>query len=211
MVSLISVKDGTGNQVIVKRTIDIFLSSLGIILLSPVFLLVAIFVKLDSRGPAMFVHERIGKDFKPFGLYKFRTMIHNPTGKGPSITAEGDPRITRAGKILRKTKIDELPQIFNVLKGEMSFVGPRPEAEKYVELFKDDYEEILKIRPGITDYAAIEFRDEEAILGKYDNVEEGYVKEVLPQKIRLYKKYIREKGFLKDLHLMFLTVQRLIR
>ena len=209
--SLISVKDGTGNQVIVKRTIDIFLSSLGIILLSPVFLLIAIFVKLDSRGPAMFVHERIGKDFKPFGLYKFRTMIHNPTGKGPSITAEGDPRITRAGKILRKTKIDELPQIFNVLKGEMSFVGPRPEAEKYVELFKDDYEEILKIRPGITDYAAIEFRDEEAILGKYDNVEEGYVKEVLPQKIRLYKKYIREKGFLKDLHLMFLTVQRLIR
>jgi lipopolysaccharide/colanic/teichoic acid biosynthesis glycosyltransferase len=194
-----------------KRVTDIFLSLIAIILFSPVFLLVPIFIKLDSRGPAFFVHRRIGKDFKPFGLYKFRTMIHDPAGKGASLTANGDLRITRTGKILRKTKIDELPQIFNVLKGEMSFVGPRPEAGKYVELFRGDYEEILKIKPGITDYAAIEFRNEEEILEKYDNIEEAYIKEVLPQKIRLYKKYIREKGFLKDLHLLLLTVQRIIK
>ena len=194
-----------------KRVMDIFFSLLAIVLLSPVFLLVPIFIKFDSRGPAFFVHKRIGKGFKPFGLYKFRTMAHDPSRTGTHITADGDLRITRVGKILRKMKIDELPQILNVLKGEMSFVGPRPEAPKYVELFREDYEEILKIRPGITDYAAIEFRNEEEILGKYSDIEGAYIKEVLPQKIRLYKKYIREQGFFKDLQLILLTVQKVIR
>ena len=136
-------------------------------------------------------------------------MIVDAEKKGPMVTQSDDPRITPLGRFLRKYKIDELPQLINVLKGEMSLVGPRPEVEKYVKIFQKDYEKILKIKPGITDYAAIFFRDEEAVLNQYNNPEEGYIKEVLPQKILLYKKYLKEVSFLSDLKLIFTTLRRI--
>lgn len=138
-------------------------------------------------------------------------MVADAPKKGPTITAGGDPRITKIGRFLRKTKIDELPQLFNVLKGDMSIVGPRPEVERYVEMFRDDYESVLSVKPGITDYATIEFRDEEGVLKKYADAEMGYIKEVLPLKIQLYKRYIRNKGFFTDLKLIFLTFWKIIR
>ncbi len=184
---------------------DIVLSSLGLLLCLPLFAFSALLIKLDSKGPVFFKHRRIGRDFRPFDLCKFRTMVSRGR-EGLPLTVAGDPRITSAGRFLRMTKIDELPQLWNVLKGDMSLVGPRPEAPKYVEMFSDEYGAILRIRPGITDYAAIQFRDEESVLRKYRDSEEGYVREVLPQKIELYKKYLREKGLLTDLKLIFLTL-----
>ena len=136
-------------------------------------------------------------------------MVDDAERQGASITARGDVRVTKVGNLIRKTKIDELPQLYNVLKGDMSFVGPRPEVSRYVELFKEDYIEILKIKPGITDYATIEFRDEEDVLKKYANPEEGYIKEILPRKIELYKRYISETSFSTDIKLIFKTLLRI--
>ncbi len=139
-------------------------------------------------------------------------MVIDADRSGALITAKGDRRITPAGRFLRRTKLDELPQLINVLAGNMSIVGPRPEVAKYVEMFRDDYyNEILAVRPGITDYAAIEFRDEETVLKRFPSPEEGYIREVLPRKIALYKKYVREMSFLTDLQLIFLTFWRIIR
>lgn len=137
-------------------------------------------------------------------------MVDDAEKQGASITARGDTRVTKVGDLIRKTKIDELPQLYNVLKGDMSFVGPRPEVSKYVELFREDYIEILKIKPGITDYATIEFRDEEDVLKKYADPEEGYIKEVLPRKIELYKRYISEMSFSTDIKLIFKTLLRIV-
>jgi len=138
-----------------KRILDILVSLVGLICLFPFLLLAAVLIKLDSRGPIFFRQERIGMRFRPFQILKFRTMVQNSIAGGQSITVGDDPRITRVGWLLRKTKIDELPQLINVLRGEMTFVGPRPEVPQYVELFRQDYEEILKVRPGITDLASI--------------------------------------------------------
>ena len=167
-----------------KRTFDAIVSFLGLVLLSPFLLPVAILIKLDSPGPVLFRQQRIGKGFRPFFICKFRTMLQDPCGPGRLITVGDDPRITRVGRWLRKTKIDELPQLFNVLKGEMSFVGPRPEVPKYVQVFHRDYEDILRVRPGITDLASLKYRDEAYLLQKAENPEEEYVSHVLPDKIK---------------------------
>jgi lipopolysaccharide/colanic/teichoic acid biosynthesis glycosyltransferase len=156
-----------------KRLFDLFFSSMGLLVLWPLFLVIAILIKQDSSGPVFFQQKRVGRGFKVFNLYKFRTMAADAPSKGLTVTAGGDSRITPIGAFLRKTKIDELPELINVLKGDMSLVGPRPEVPKYVEMFKGEYKEILKLKPGITDYAAIEFRDEEGILKRYDNPEES--------------------------------------
>lgn len=195
----------------IKRVFDFIASLIVLIFLSPLFIIFSILIKLDSHGPAFFCQVRIGKAFKPFRFYKFRTMVVDAEKKGLSITKEGDLRITRIGGFLRKYKLDELPQLFNVLKGDISIVGPRPEVVKYVEIFRQDYKDILTVKPGITDYATIEFRDEEGVLKKYDNPEEGYIQEVLPIKIRLYKRYINEKSFLTDIRLIILTLWRIVR
>jgi lipopolysaccharide/colanic/teichoic acid biosynthesis glycosyltransferase len=137
-------------------------------------------------------------------------MVENAAGIGPAVTGGGDRRITRVGKLLRKYKLDELPQLFNVIKGEISLVGPRPEVESYVRMFQDDYEQILQIKPGITDYAALEYRDEEEILAGYDDMEEGYIREVLPAKISLYKEYMGKMCFLEDVKIIFKTFVRII-
>jgi lipopolysaccharide/colanic/teichoic acid biosynthesis glycosyltransferase len=192
-----------------KRTFDIVVSFLGLVVLSPLLLLVALAIKLDSPGPILFRQERIGRQFHPFFIFKFRTMVHDPSGRGRLITASDDPRITRAGRLLRKTKIDELPQLINVLKGEMSLVGPRPEVRQYVELFQQDYEEILKMRPGITDLASLKYRDEAAVLGQSENPEEEYLRHILPDKVRLAKEYLKRSSFFFDMVLILRTLPKL--
>jgi len=193
-----------------KRTFDIVAAFLGLLLLTPILFLAALLIKLDSKGPIFFRQERTGRGFRPFLIYKFRTMVQDIPHKGGPITSDGDPRITRAGRFLRKTKIDELPQLINVLKGEMSFVGPRPEVRQYVELFREDYEEILKIRPGITDLASLKYRDEEALLGHSGNPEEEYLRRVLPDKITLAKEYLKRSSFFFDIALILKTLPKLI-
>jgi lipopolysaccharide/colanic/teichoic acid biosynthesis glycosyltransferase len=192
-----------------KRLFDIVVSLAGLVLLFPLLLLVAVLVKADSPGPVFFRQERMGRRFRPFFIYKFRTMISDTSGKGRPITVGNDPRITRAGRLLRATKIDELPQLINVFKGEMSFVGPRPEVRQYVELFRNDYEEILQIRPGITDLASVKYRDEAAILGRSENPENEYVRRVLPEKIELAREYLRRSSLFFDLALLFKTLCKL--
>jgi lipopolysaccharide/colanic/teichoic acid biosynthesis glycosyltransferase len=192
-----------------KRILDITVSLIGLICLLPLLLLVAVLIKLDSTGPIFFRQVRIGMRFRPFQILKFRTMVQDSFTRGHSITVGDDPRITRVGWFLRKTKIDELPQLINVLRGEMTFVGPRPEVPQYVELFRKDYEEILKIRPGITDLASIKYRDEAALLGQSKNPEEEYITHVLPDKINLSKEYLKRSSFFFDLTLVFKTFLRL--
>jgi lipopolysaccharide/colanic/teichoic acid biosynthesis glycosyltransferase len=189
-----------------KRLLDIFLSAAGLILLAPFLPVVALLIKLDSDGPVFFLQERIGRSFKPFVIYKFRTMRPDEDTKGALITSGDDSRVTRIGRILRRYKIDELPQLLNVLKGEMSFVGPRPEVKKYVQRYERQYRKLLTVRPGITDPASLKFSNEEALIGKSSGSEEVYTKKILPEKIRLSAKYVDERTLLTDLELIVKTI-----
>jgi len=194
----------------IKRTFDIVVSSLGLLVFSPLLLLVAFVIKLDSSGPIFFRQRRVGRGFRPFFIFKFRTMVHDPSGRGRLITVgDDDPRITVAGRFLRRTKIDELPQLINVLKGEMSFVGPRPELPQYVELFQKDYAEILRIRPGITDLASLKYHDEAALLKRFENPEVEYCRRILPDKISLSKEYVKKSSFTFDLALIVKTLPKI--
>lgn len=193
-----------------KRIFDLVFAFFGFLVLSPILIVVAILIKLDSEGPVFFRQERIGRGFKPFYIYKFRTMVKDEQERGGIITSGEDARITRIGRILRNAKIDELPQIINVLKGEMSFVGPRPEVRQYVEMFRQDYAEILKVRPGITDLASLKYRNEALILGEAKDSNETYVRLVLPDKICLAKEYLRCSSLSFDLTLIFKTLFRLV-
>ena len=186
-------------------------ASIGLIVLAPLFAMAAIMIKFDSKGAVFFRQERIGRNFKPFRIFKFRSMTDDAPSKGPSITVGGDRRVTCVGAFLRKTKIDELPQLINVFLGDMSFVGPRPEVPKFVDVFRSDYDEILKVRPGITDYASIRYRDEESVLAKYNDPEEGYIKEVLPAKIRLARQYIKERSISVDIAIILKTLYTIVR
>ena len=192
-----------------KRLFDFCVSASGLLLLSPVFLAVAVLVKVGDGGPVFFLHERIGRGFAPFKMYKFRTMVTDAARLGPAVTKGGDPRITRVGAFLRKTKLDELPQLINVAKGDMSLVGPRPEVARYVEAFRDEYAEILSVRPGITDYASIMYRDEEEVLRGAADLEKTYVGEVLPRKLMLNREYIRKASALEDIRIIFRTIASL--
>ena len=188
---------------------DIVVAFLGLLLLSPLLFAVALLIKLDSSGPIFFRQERMGMGFRPFYIYKFRTMVQDAPLKGGPLTFGEDPRITRLGRFLRKTKIDELPQLINVLKGEMSFVGPRPEVREFIELFRQDYEEILKIRPGITDLASLTYRHEAELLGQSADPEQEYVNHILPDKLRLAKEYLKRSSFLFDMALILKTLPKL--
>ncbi|MGH7793427.1 MAG: sugar transferase [Candidatus Binatia bacterium] len=190
----------------IKRSFDILTAGLGLIILSPLMALAAVLIKGSSAGPVLFKQERMGKDFHPFVILKFRTMVADAPLRGGQLTLGQDPRVTRIGRLLRKGKIDELPQLFNVLKGEMSVVGPRPEVGKYVLLFRQDYEEILRVRPGITDLASVKYRDEVKMLTRFDDIEEGYLRQILPDKIRLAKQYLKESSFVFDMNLIFRTI-----
>ncbi len=190
----------------IKRLFDVVVAAIGLLVLLPIFGVVAILIKLDSSGPVFFRQERMGRGFRSFSVYKFRTMVKDAPLKGGPITFGDDPRVTRLGRLLRKSKVDELPQLVNVLKGDMSLVGPRPEVRRYVEMFSRDYEEILRIRPGITDLASLRYRNEAEILGKATNPEEEYVQRILPEKIQLAREYIKHSSFSFDLLLIAKTL-----
>jgi lipopolysaccharide/colanic/teichoic acid biosynthesis glycosyltransferase len=194
-----------------KRAFDFIAALVGLTLLSPLLLALAAAIKATSRGPVLFRQRRMGRGFREFSIYKFRTMVHNAEQIGGQLTAGRDPRVTRIGAVLRKTKLDELPQLFNVLRGDMSFVGPRPEVPKYVEMFRSDYADLLTVRPGITDFASLKYRHESDLLGAAEDPERVYIHEVLPDKIALGKDYVQRRSMLLDLWLMMKTVMRIAR
>jgi lipopolysaccharide/colanic/teichoic acid biosynthesis glycosyltransferase len=193
-----------------KRIFDIIMSLTGLIILSPLFVVIALSIKLFDKSSVFYKQDRVGQNFEHFQLIKFRTMKVSGSNSGPLITTSNDERITKIGKVLRKFKLDEMPQIFNVLKGELSVVGSRPEVEKFVNLFKEDYKEILKVKPGMASEAVIVFRDEERILTQFNDLEEAYIKEVLPKKISIDKDYVRNISFLRDCRIFLLTFLRVI-
>ncbi|HHV38505.1 MAG TPA: sugar transferase [Tepidimicrobium sp.] len=199
------------NQLVLKRLFDIVVSFIGLVFLLPIFLIISIIIKLDSKGPIFFRQVRIGKEGRRFKIYKFRTMIVDAEAKGMQLTVDGDNRITRSGHFLRKYKIDELPQLINVLIGDMGFVGPRPEVPKYVAMYNEKQKEILKIRPGITDIASIRYRDENAILAQSRDPEQTYINEIMPDKLRLNFKYIENMSVIYDIRLIFETVLKIVK
>ncbi len=190
-----------------KRIFDLFFATVGTILLLPVLIPVAIAIKIDSTGPIFFRQVRVRRYGDTFRIFKFRTMVTDAEKCGPLVSSGDDPRITRVGAFLRKYKIDELPQLLNVINGEMSLVGPRPEVPKYVEIYQEDYKSILIVRPGITDYASLEFKDENRLLKSADNPEKKYIEEILPIKIKYYKKYIADQSMLTDFKLILKTIK----
>ena len=193
------------------RLLDIVLSLLGLIFLQPIFVILAVWIKFDSQGSIFFRQIRVGKDGKDFRIYKFRTMIVNAEKMGIITIGERDPRITNSGYFLRKYKLDELPQLINVLRGEMSFVGPRPEVRKYVEMYNQEQLKILTVKPGITDYASIEYINEDEILGKSLDPEKTYIEEIMPQKIKYNMKYINNKTVIEYFKIIFLTIIKIIK
>lgn len=197
---------------IAKRLFDLILVSPALIILAPFFALASVLIKLDSPGPVFFRQERVGRFGVPFSIYKFRTMVADAERSGPRITIGRDPRITAVGAVLRKYKLDELPQLLNVLKGEMSLVGPRPEVAEYVAYYSDQQKSIvLSVPPGITDPASIEFRNENELLSKATDPELEYAANILPKKIELYTQYVNHRSFWGDLLIIFRTLRVLGR
>lgn len=193
-----------------KRAFDLIASIIGIILLIPLFVVIWILVISESTGGGFYRQQRVGKNGKDFGLLKFRTMHTGSDKKGLLTVGGRDPRVTRVGFYLRKYKLDELPQLFNVLTGEMSLVGPRPEVRKYVNLYNTSQLRVLDIKPGITDYASIEFSNENEILGRAANPETIYIEEIMPKKLELNLKYIAEQSMWTDLKIIFRTVIKIL-
>lgn len=188
-----------------KRAFDIVMSGLGLLVLSPLFLLVAIWIKLDSHGPVFYRQTRVGLHNRDFRIFKFRSMRVG-ADSGSLVTVGGrDPRITRSGYFLRKTKIDELPQLINVFIGDMSLVGPRPEVRRYVDYWTPEQMQVLDVRPGITDPASIKFRNENELLGGVSDPEKYYVEVIMQEKLRLYLEYVRNASFWYDIKLIFKT------
>ncbi|HDN78947.1 MAG TPA: sugar transferase [Chloroflexi bacterium] len=188
-----------------KRIFDILIASIGLIAFSPLMLIIAILIKLDSPGPIFYRAPRVGKNGKPFRMFKFRTMVANAEKIGPPITVGDDPRITRIGARLRSSRLDELPQLINVLCGEMSMVGPRPETPYFVEKFSPEQREVLKVKPGMTGLAQITFRHEEEILSNPGALDEEYMNVILPPKLALDLEYIKHQSLLLDVKTLFQT------
>ena len=204
------------------RFFDFILSLVGLVVLAPIFIVLAIWIKIDSKGPVFYKQVRVGRNGIDFGLFKFRSMVVDADKKGLITVGGRDPRITRSGYFIRKYKLDELPQLINVLLGDMSLVGPRPEVRKYVELYTDEQQKVLSVKPGITDYASIEYMDENEILGKSNDPEKTYIEEIMPEKIKYNMKYINNKNlfeyFLFKLvissiyfKIIFLTLLKIVR
>lgn len=190
-----------------KRFLDLLLAMVGIVTLSPLLLIGALAIKINDGGSIFFRQTRIGQHGRPFRIWKFRTMVENAASQGRAITAAGDRRITRVGHFLRRFKVDELPQLFNVLAGTMSFVGPRPEVEKYVSLYNESQRQVLKLRPGITDLASIKYRNESELLATVENPEEMYRLEIMPDKIKINLEYARVATPWTDLQVILKTLR----
>ena len=191
----------------IKRMFDFIASFFGLILLSLLFLFIALWIKLDSKGPVFFRQERVGFQGALFRIHKFRTMVLDAGKKRKQITVGADLRITTVGRFLRKYKLDELPQLIDVLVGDMSIVGPRPEVPKYIDYYSDDEKhDVLSVKPGMTDYASIEFIKENELLANFKDHEAAYINKVLPRKIALYRKYVSEHSFFGDVMIIFKTI-----
>ena len=193
------------------RFFDVVFSILGILILSPIFIIVYLLIIVDSPGGGIYRQERIGKDGIPFSLYKFRSMQVGSAKSGLITVGGHDPRITKVGYFIRKYKIDELPQLFNVVMGNMSLVGPRPEVSRYVDLYTPEQRKVLSVRPGITDYASIEYVDENERLSSTDFPEEVYINEILPDKIRYNMRYINNKSLAEYFKIIIFTALRVVR
>ncbi len=193
-----------------KRFMDIILSLMALILLFPFFILIAIFIKVDSAGSVLYSQIRVGKNNHDFKLWKFRSMISSQSNQS-LITIGKDDRITKFGSFLRVYKLDELPQLFNIIKGDMSIVGPRPEVRKFVEKYNSDQFRVLSARPGLTDYASLEYFNESEILEKFEDPKKAYIEIIMPAKIELNLKYIDDKKPGKDLGIILKTIGRIIR
>mgnify|MGYP004451262249 FL=1 len=193
-----------------KRLFDICASACGLLLLSPLFVIMAVWIKCDSRGPVFYRQVRVGRGGRDFRLYKFRSMVTD-ADKGSLITVGGrDPRITRSGYFIRKYKLDELPQLINVLLGDMSLVGPRPEVRRYVDMYTAEQLHVLDVRPGITDMASIKYRNENELLADAADPEEYYVNVIMPDKLRINLEYVRHHSFWFDLKLIFSTFREIV-
>lgn len=191
-----------------KRLFDVMVSLVLLLLLLPLFLLIALWILSDDPGDVFYRQERIGFREKPFRILKFRTMFRNADRKGLLTVGGRDPRVTRSGYFLRKYKLDELPQLINVLKGEMSLVGPRPEVKKYVNLYSTDQKRVFSVMPGITDYASIAYAEENELLSKSEEPEQTYIHDIMPAKLALNLKYVEEQGMLTDLKILIRTFSR---
>lgn len=192
---------------VLRRTFDVSASSVGLLLLSPVLLIAALLVKLSSPGPILFRQVRVGLKGKPFEILKFRTMRTDAERVGGQLTVGDDPRITPIGKVLRKWKLDEFPQLINVVRGEMALVGPRPEVPRYVELYSPAQRRVLDVRPGITDPASVAFRSESELMGNHPDPERFYIEEIMPEKLRLNIEYLNRRTLLTDLGVIFGTLR----
>ena len=193
------------------RFCDILLSCIGLIILSPLFVIVALWIVIDNPGPVFYRQQRVGKDGKDFGLLKFRSMRVGADKSSLITIGEHDSRVTRAGYYIRKYKLDELPQLWNVLVGDMSLVGPRPEVRKYVDMYTDEQRLVLSVRPGITDYASIEYIDENRLLAQAEDPDRTYIEEIMPAKIALNMRYIEHQTLGEYLKIIFLTFAKIIR
>ncbi len=194
----------------IKRIFDIVFSLTGILILLPFFLLIAALIIADSGFPVFYIQQRVGRNGNDFSLLKFRTMRAGSEKKGLLTIGEKDSRVTGTGYFLRKYKLDELPQLFNVLIGDMSLVGPRPEVRKYVEMYNAEQKRVLSVKPGITDHASIEYSNENALLEKSDDPERLYVNEIMPAKLKLNLKYLQEQGLLTDLKIILKTIGKIL-
>ncbi len=199
------------NSLAVIRAFDAIASLGGIVVLSPFLILAGLAVKVSSKGPILYSQERIGRNQKPFRIHKFRTMVQDADKMGTLVTVSNDQRITKVGRMLRRTKLDELPQLFNVLKGEMALVGPRPEVKRYVDHYDENALQLLRLRPGVTDLASIEYSRESELLDAADDVEKVYIEEIMPAKHALNYAYIRQLGFWNNIKVLVLTLKKLMK
>lgn len=195
----------------IKRIFDIFFSFFGIIILLPLFLIISSLILFSSKGGVLYKQTRVGRKNRDFTLLKFRTMFTNSDKKGLLTVGLSDKRVTKVGKYLRKYKLDELPQLLNILKGEMSFVGPRPEVRKYVNLYNHEQIKVLDVKPGLTDYASIEYMDESDLLAQSNNPEQTYIQVIMPAKLKLNFKYIENISLMTDISILLKTLRHIIR
>ena len=193
-----------------KRIFDLLLATIGLIVFSPLFIIISIFILMDSKGGVFYRQIRVGMNMQDFNLYKFRTMFVHSHDQNLLTMGNHDHRITKVGNFLRRYKLDELPQLLNILKGNMSFVGPRPEVRKYVNLYTDEQIRVLSVKPGITDWASIAFCNESELLGKVDDPEAYYIEKIIPEKIRQNMRYINHHNVLCDFKILWLTINRII-
>ncbi len=197
---------------VAKRIFDIVLSFIGLLVISPLLVVLALFVATESKGGIFYKQIRVGRDNKDFKLFKFRTMYVGSDKKGLLTVGNKDSRITKSGYVLRKYKLDELPQLINVLVGDMSFVGPRPEVRKYVDLYTETQMKVLSVRPGITDAASIKYADENAILAQFENPEKAYIEKIMPDKLALNLEYVHTKtSVFKDIQLIMVTFTKIFK